>query len=83
VLYVALHQSEFVFSAPSLDAVLAFVADINEPQFGEDVAIWGGPRVVALCRSDGTVIRLDAPPAPPAPAPADLADAGEAVEDAA
>ena len=82
MLYTALHRDEFIFSDVSLDAVLAWVAEVNEPQFGEDVVIWGGPRVAALCRSDGTVIRLDGLPAPPS-APADLAAAGEAVADAA
>ena len=81
--YTALHRDEFIFSDASLDAVLAFVADCNEPQFGEDAVVWCGGRVVAVCRADGTVIRLDAPPSPPA-APADLAAVDdEAVEDAA
>ena len=80
--YTALHRDEFIFSDASLEAVLAFVADCNESQFGEDAAVWCGGRLVAVCRADGTVVRFDLPPAPPA-VPADLADAGEAVEDAA
>ena len=61
--------------------MLAFVADCNEPQFGEDAVVWCGGHLVAVCRSDGTVIRLDGPPAPPA---ADLAAVDDgAVEDAA
>jgi hypothetical protein len=82
VFYTALHRDEFIFSNAGLDAVLAFVADCNEPQFGEDAVVWCGGRVVAVCRADGAVVRLDGPPAPLA-APADLVDAGEAVEDAA
>jgi hypothetical protein len=80
--YTALHRDEFIFSAASLDAVLAFVADCNEPQFHEDSVVWCRGRVVAVCRADGAVVRFDLPPAPPA-VPADLADADEAVEDAA
>jgi hypothetical protein len=80
--YTALHRDEFIFSDASLEAVLAFVADCNEPQFHEDSVVWCGGRVVAVCRSDGTVVRFDAPPVPRA-APADMADADEAVEDAA
>ena len=70
--YTALHRDEFIFSDASLDAVLAFVADCNESQFGEDAAVWCGGRLVAVCRADGTVVRFDGPPAPPA-VPTDLA----------
>jgi hypothetical protein len=80
--YTALHRDEFLVSGARLDAVLAFVADCNEPHFGEDAVVWCGGRLVAVCRADGTVIRFDAPPVPP-PAPADLADADEGIEDAA
>jgi hypothetical protein len=80
--YTALHRDEFLFSDASLDTLLAFVADCNAPQFGEDAVVWCGGRVVAVCRADGAVVRFDAPPAPPA-VPADLAAADEAVEDAA
>ena len=80
-MFTALHRDEFLFSDASLDAVLAWVAEVNEPQFGEDAVVWCGGRLVAVCRSDGTVIRLDGPPAPPA---ADLAAVDDgAVEDAA
>jgi hypothetical protein len=82
MLYFAYFRDEFLFSALTLDAVLAFVADVNEPQFGEDAVVWCGPRVVAVCRSDGTVIRFDSgnPPASPAAAevPAALARLDEA-----
>ena len=75
--------TSFGNSHASLSAVLAFVADVNEPQFGEDAVVWCGGRLVAVCRSDGAVIRLDSAPAPPA-APADLAVVEDgAVEDAA
>jgi hypothetical protein len=80
--YTALHRDEFLFSDASLDAVLAWVAEVNKPQFGEDAVVWHGGRVVAVYRADGTVVRFDGPPAPPA-APADLAAADdEAVEHA-
>ena len=82
MLYFAYFRDEFLFSSLTLDAVLAFVADVNEPQFGEDAVVWCGPRVAAVCRSDGTVIRFDSgnPPASPAAAevPADLARLDEA-----
>ena len=82
MLYFAYFRDEFLFSSLTLDAVLAFVADVNAPQFGEDAVVWCGPRVVAVCRSDGTVIRFDSgnPPATPAAAevPADLARLDEA-----
>ncbi len=72
--YTALCGAEFVHSAESLDALLAFITDVNDPRFGEDTAVWCGYRIVAVCLSDGRVIRLDgAPPAPPAAPPADLA----------
>jgi hypothetical protein len=82
MLYFAYFRDEFLFSSLTLDAVLAFVADVNEPQFGEDAVVWCGPRVVAVCRSDGTVIHFDSgnPPASPAAAEvlADLARLDEA-----
>jgi hypothetical protein len=81
--YTALHRDEFLFADASLDTVLAFVADCNAPQFGEDAVVWCGGRVVAVCRPDGSLVRFDGPPGPPA-APADLAVVDDgAVEDAA
>jgi hypothetical protein len=81
-MFFAYHKDEYLIAGPSLDAVLAFVAECADPAFCEDAVVWFGGRVVAVCRADGTVVRFDSPPAPPA-APADLADADEAVEDAA
>ncbi len=81
-LYFAYFRDEYLHLCQSLESMLTFIADINDPQFGEDAVVWCGPRVVAVCRSDGTVIRFDSgnPPASPAAAevPADLARLDEA-----
>ena len=80
-MFTAYHKDDWLFSHDGLDAVLAFVAEINEPQFNEDVTVWQGHRVIAVCLSGGRVVRFDgAPPAPPAApeVPADLACLDEA-----
>jgi hypothetical protein len=79
-MFFAYHRDEYLIAGESLDAVLAFVADCNDPAFNEDSVVWHGGRLVAVCRSDGTVVRFDGPPAPPA---ADAVVEDEAVEDAA
>jgi hypothetical protein len=66
MLFFAYHRDDYLISRESLDAVLAWVAELNEPQFGEDVAVWQGSRIVAVCRADGTVHRFDRSPTPPA-----------------
>jgi hypothetical protein len=78
-LYFAYFRDEYLHSCQSLESMVAFIADINDPQFGEDAIVWCGSRVVAVCLSDGRVIRLDGPLVPPAvEVPSDLAILDEA-----
>ena len=77
-MFTALHRDEFIFSADSLDTVLAFLAECIDPSAAEDAVIWKNGLVVAVVLSSGRVIRLDAIPVPPAEFPADLARLDEA-----
>ena len=63
-MFTALHRDEFIYSADSLDAVLAFVLDCIDPTMPEDAVVWQGGLVVAVVLATGRVIRLDALPVP-------------------
>ena len=65
-MYTALHRDEFVHSADSLDAVLAFVLNCIDPTMPEDAVVWHGGLVVAVVLATGCVVRLDALPIPQA-----------------
>ena len=77
-MFTALHRDEFLYSADSLDAVLAFVLDCIDPTMPEDAVVWQGGLVVAVVLATGRVIRLDALPVPSPEVPADLARLDEA-----
>ncbi|HKI36063.1 MAG TPA: hypothetical protein VKA46_29675 [Gemmataceae bacterium] len=80
MLFFAYHRDEYLISGTTLDAVLAFAAECNEPQFQEDAVVWRGGRIVAISRADGSIVRFDGPPPvpPAAEVPADLARLAEA-----
>jgi hypothetical protein len=61
-MFTALHRDDFLYSADSLDAVLAFVLDCIDPTMPEDAAVWHGGLVVAVILATGRVICLDALP---------------------
>ena len=63
-MFTALHRDDFIYSADSLDAVLAFVLDCIDPTMPEDAVVWQGSLVVAVVLATGRVIRLDALPLP-------------------
>ena len=77
-MFTALHRDEFIYSADSLDAVLAFVVECIDPTMPEDAVVWQGGLVVAVVLATGRVIRLDALPVPSLEVPADLARLDEA-----
>jgi len=58
MLFYAFHRDEYLIADPSINAVLAFVGDCNEPQFGEDAAVWCGGRLVVVCHPDGRLTWL-------------------------
>ena len=63
-MFAALHRNDFIYSADSLDAVLAFVLDCIDPTQPEDAVVWHGGLVVAVVLATGRVICLDATPVP-------------------
>jgi hypothetical protein len=65
-MFTALRRDDFIFSADSLDAVLAFVLDCIDPTKPEDAVVWRGGLVVAMVLATGRFIRLDAMPVPQA-----------------
>ena len=60
MLYFAYHRDEYLISDPSLDAVLAFLAECRDPAVAEDAVIWRGGLVAAVVLAGGRVVRLDA-----------------------
>jgi hypothetical protein len=77
-MFTALHRDEFLFSADSVDAMLAFVLDCIDPSMLEDAVVWQGGLVVAVVLFTGRIIRLDALPVPSPEVPADPARLDEA-----
>jgi hypothetical protein len=71
-MFTALHRDDFMYSADSLEDVLAFVLDCIDPTFAEDAVVWKGGLVVAVVLSMGTVVRFDSATVPVRFAPADL-----------
>ena len=63
-MFTALHRDDFIYSADSLDAVLAFVLDCIDPTMPEDSVVWHEGLVVAVILATGRVIHLDAMPVP-------------------
>ena len=63
-MFTALHRDDFIYSADSLDAVLAFVVECIDPTAPEDAVIWKNGLVVAVVLATGRVILLDAMPVP-------------------
>ncbi len=76
-MFTALHRDEFIYSADSLDAVLAFVVECIDPALPEDAVVWHGGLVVAVVLATGRVIRLDALLVPSPEVPADQAGLDE------
>jgi hypothetical protein len=74
-MFTAYHRGDYLHEAPTLDAVLDFVRDVNDPVFGEDTVIWQGCRIAAVFLSGGACIKFSiaAPPLPAVEMPADLA----------
>jgi hypothetical protein len=57
VFFFAYHRDEFIVCEPTLAQVLAILADIRDPMFDEDVAVWAGPHCVCVVAS-GRVVWL-------------------------
>jgi hypothetical protein len=59
VLFFAYFQGEFLLSGETLEGVCEYLRDVNDPRFGEEVAIYRGRKIVAVFQASGTVVRLD------------------------
>jgi hypothetical protein len=70
VFFVAYCGPEYVFAATRLQSVLDYVADYQaRSAFAEDVAVWAGPRLAALCRFGADAVTFDVPPPRPTAPP--------------
>ncbi len=61
-MFTAMHRDEFLFSADTLDAVLAFVLDCIDSTATTDTVVWQNGLVVAVVLARGRVVRPDAMP---------------------
>lgn len=59
MLYVVTHLDEAIFREFPLAYALDRLADIQDPDCGEDACIWYGDRVVCVRRPSGQVVWID------------------------
>jgi hypothetical protein len=60
--YTAFHRGNYLFAAPRLGPVLAWVRTWqNKSKFAEDAVIFAGPRLVAVCHYGSVTCRYDVP----------------------
>ncbi len=59
--FTAYVRDDFIFAHADLDTALAFIADCRDPSRPEDVVIWQGGRIAAVCLAEGAVLRIKTP----------------------